>query len=295
MLMASAALLGCAGLHGRSVDGRDEGRTLTAIVAELHLHLKDDTYRLDRARTEGGQNVFTLALWRLERLQARRARSMGGRENVDIVIDFARARALERLRRYEEAAEAYASVERTGSRLGEAAQERLEILRRFAHESGPLEPRPRVPEEALAGIEMRIRSWEQLALEYSRTEFESLALEEGEAWEMVRVDWFARHRSAEEAIAACRRLVERHHTSKLYPEHLIRLGDLYADAARRVYLRARARLAPFDAERYELFLDQGLASYELAAEHRAGQTQEAAASKIEALLAQHEGIRSHVP
>jgi tetratricopeptide (TPR) repeat protein len=298
-LMPAALLAGCAGLapslRGDTPARRDEGRTLTAVVAELQLHLRDDTYRLDRARTEEGQNVFALALWRLERLRERRARASSRTDNVDIVIEFARGRTLERLRRYEEAAEAYSRVELTGSRLGVAAQERAEIIRTFARHSGPLDPVPATPEDALERIEERIHVWHELALSHARTEFESLALEEAEAWEMLRVEWFARHRDPREAIEACRRLVERHHASKLYAEHMIRLGDLYADAAHQVFLRARAKLGPFDTERYEAFLDQAFAAYEVAAEQREGSTNDAAESKIEALLAQHEGVRGHVP
>jgi hypothetical protein len=300
ILIPAAALFGCAGLSPweparvGSDDGED-GRTLTAIVAELQLHLRDDTYRRDRARTEAGQNVFALALWRLDRLQERRARPVDRWENIDIVIEFARARTLERLRRYADAAAAYLHVASTGSRLAGRADGWREIMSRFALHSGPLTPPPAHPEEALELIEVRISEWQGLALEYADTGFESLAREEAEAWEMVRLDWFARHRGSEEATAACRRLVERHQASKLYANHLIRLGDLYADAARQIYLRARAKLAPFDGERYETYLDHAFASYEMAGEARVGSAGNEAEIKIRALLAQHEGIRDDVP
>jgi hypothetical protein len=265
------------------------------VVAELHLHLRDDTYHHDRARTEGGQNVFVLALWRLERLRARRARPHEQWENLDVVIEYARARALERLRRYAEARDAYELVASKGSRLLATAEEGFRVMDLFAQHSGPPDPVPFTPTETLNLIEARIHTWEGFALGFAGTSFESLAREEAEAWEITRVDWFARHRDPQEAIEGCRRLLERHHASKLHAKHLIRLGNLYAGAAQAIYLRARTKLARFDAERYEAFLDQAFAAYELAEEHPGGSARNEARSKIDALLAEHEGIRAHVP
>jgi tetratricopeptide (TPR) repeat protein len=300
VLMPALFLCGCVGLSPfarpariQQADGSE--RTLSSVVAELHLHLKDDTYRHDRARTEGGQNVFALALWRLDRVRALRGRSAEAWENLDVVIEYARARALERLRRYPEARDAYARVASRGTRLADAAEEGFRVMSLFARSSGPPEQTPVSPDEVLQLIEERVRAWERLAFEYGGSPFEPLAREEAEAWEMMRVDWFARHRSVEEAIGACRRLLERHHGSKLHANHLIRIGNLHAAAAQGLVLRARAKLALFDAERYEAFLDQAFAAYELAGEHPVGSAGDEARSKIESLLAEHEGIRAHVP
>jgi tetratricopeptide (TPR) repeat protein len=293
-------LVGCATLQPFPLD-RDNAetsaseRTLSAVVGELHLHLKDDTYRYDRARGEGGQNVFALALWRLDRLRAERARAPEQWENFDLVIEYARARALERLRRYVDAREAYGLVASTGSRLADAALERKEVMDRFASHSGASGSPLGGADEELGFIEERIRTWEELAVEYHRTAFQSLAREEAEAWETVRVGWFERHRDVQEAIQACRRLVERHHASKLHANHLIRLGDLYAEAAHGMVLLSRAKLGSFDAQRYELFLDHAFALYELAGERPGRATRKEASNKIDALLAEHEGIRIHVP
>lgn len=310
ILVFALTLSGCATLRPFPRD-RDHAetpageRTLSAIVAELHLHLRDDTYRYDRARSEGGQNVFALALWRLDRLRAQRAQRPEARrsearrpeewENLDIVIEYARGRALERLRRYAAAREAYGLVAATGSRLADAAFEREEVMRRFARHSGRPDSPLRDAEEERAFIEGRIRTWEAFALEYHGTPFQSLAREKAEAGEMARVDWFERHRGVQEAIQACRRLVERHPASKLHANHLIRLGDLYAEAAHGMVLRSRANLRPFDAQRYEVFLDHAFALYESAGDQPGKRTRAEASNKIDALLAEHEGIRAHVP
>jgi len=88
-------------------------------------------------------------------------------------------------------------------------------------------------------------------------------------------------------------LIESNRESKLFAKHLIRLGDLYADAARREQLNARARLSTFDAERYDALLDQAFSAYELAGEDRKSALRREARTRIEALLAYHEEVRNH--
>ncbi len=298
-VLVACLLCGCAGLpllrDGSGASETEDERRLSAIIAELYLHLGDDTYRYDRSRTEGRQDVFALALWRLDRLRTRRGDEPEAWDNLDLVIEYGRARALERLRRYSEAGEAYRLVADRGSRLGEPARIGALVMQEFARHSGPPADPAETVEERLELIESRIRVWERLAHEHRSTLFEPLAREEVEAWDMMRIDWLARHRSTEEAVGACRRAVERHHASKLHATHLIRLGNLYAEAAHGIYARARARLARFDAEKYEDFLDHALSAYEAAGERAGGSVRAEADGKIEALLARHEGVRAHVP
>jgi hypothetical protein len=127
------------------------------------------------------------------------------------------------------------------------------------------------------------------------TPYEPLALEEIESWQVMSVDWFARGDRLADAISACQSLLESNRESKLFGKHLLRLGDLYADSARREELRARANYAALDPSRYEAFVDQAFSAYELAAEDRRPGLRREARSRIEALLAYHEGAAAHVP
>ena len=262
--------------------------TLTLIVSELQMHLHDDTYRTTRAVTADGRNVFAMARWRIQRAQELRALEPEQWENLDIVLEYARARALERLRRYREAEQAYESVANVGSVMAEPAAEAADVMRRFARYAGGSADPIATGDDELAFLNSRLNRWRELAWEYRDTSYEVLALAEAEAWEMLRVDWVKRNMSLKQAIEACRRLVERNHESKLYAKHLIRLGDLYAEAARGVHLRSRAQLGPFDAERYETLLDQAFSAYELAGEERKPGPRREAQMKIEALLAVHQ-------
>jgi tetratricopeptide (TPR) repeat protein len=264
-------------------------------VAGLQLHLRDDTYRHDRARGADGQNVFAVALWRLERLQRSLGRTDGAPDNIGIVVEFARARALERLRRYSEARDAYERVASSGTVLAAVAEEAAAIMESFALESGGAPAGLDTPEAELGFLEERLKRWTELAFRQRGTLYAPLALEEAEAWSMLRVDWYARHRDPELAIEACERLIEAHRTSKLYPKHLIRLGDLYAETARRQVVRHRARRDPFDAGRYEHLVDSALAAYELAGDERESESRSEATNKIQALMSYHRGVRAHAP
>jgi hypothetical protein len=292
------SLTGCAGLLEPASGARGRGaeaESLISVVAELKLHMRDDTYRFDRALTADGRNVYAVALWKLDRLAAQRARPEDAWENADYVIEFARGKALERLRRYGDALAAYRRVERSGSLLGDNAAERARIAERFAlAAAAPAEPFT-TPADELRFIEARIERWRELALEHLGLPQESLAREEVEAWEVMRVDWFARGGQSDGAIAACRALIESHRESKLFANHLLRLGDLYADAARRERLNARARMSSFDAERYDALLDQAFSAYELAGEDHDSALRREARTRIDALLAYHERVAGHAP
>jgi hypothetical protein len=297
LAFASVGLLtGCRALPGPAeiptADVPAEARSLTQIVAELQMHLRDDTYRYHRAVRPDGQNVFAVALWQLDRLQRARGESW---DNVDVVIEYARARALERQRRYSEAYRAYGRVAGAGSMLAASAEQAEEVMSRFARNAGPPREPTTTPDAELAWIDGRVEKWRSLAWEYRGTTYEPLAREEAESWNVLRVDWYADHAEPADAVVAARRLAEDERDSKLYPRHLIRLGDLCADAARREHVRSRAGLAAFDAERYHAWLDQALAAYELAGEARRAEQRDEANGKIAALLAYHKGVRAYAP
>ncbi len=288
---------GCASLSpfGGSSTEAIADDSLTRVVAELKLHLRDDTYRYDRATTDDGRNVYAVALWKLDRLAGLRARPQENWENADYVIEFARGKALERLRRYGDAVAAFQRVGGSGSLLGDTAADRARLIESFALASArPAEPFAN-PEEERLFIQARIDLWRQLADDVHGTRYESLALEELEAWQVMRVDWFARGDRLSDAITACQSLIETNRESKLFGKHLLRLGDLYADSARRVELQANANLASLDPNRYEALVDQAFSAYELAAEDRRPALRREARTRIEALLAYHEGAGARVP
>ena len=207
------------------------------------------------------------------------------------MIEFARARSLERLRRYAEAESAYARVAGTGSMLAAEAFEGQRVMREFTAATGRGAAPLSTPQQELERLDQRISRWRELVAELRGTTYEPLAHEEAEAWEQLRVEWFERHDGFESAVTACRRLIERHRLSKLYGSHLLRLGDLYADAVRQQQLVARARREPVSPPAYESLIDSAFSAYELAAEDRGGVRREAD-TRIEALLGYHREVVS---
>ncbi|MBW2279813.1 MAG: hypothetical protein JRG76_04800 [Deltaproteobacteria bacterium] len=271
----------------------DADQALTLIVARLQMHLRDDPYRVQPALADNGQTVFELAYWRLGRLQQSRRSAAQTRGEIDVVLQFARARAAERMRRYSEAALAYEDAADSDSILAGPAREAAAWMRTFETHARELETADDRDAE-LEQLEVRIEAWRALAREHADTPYAPLARLEAESWEMLRLETLAGTRDIELAIAASRRLVERHRGSRLLAQHLIRLGDLYAEAARREYLRHRARTRPLDVERYDGLLERAFASYELAMDERRPAMRREARTKIEALLAYHDGVRAHV-
>jgi hypothetical protein len=266
---------------------------LAVSVADLELHLRDDSYRSFAHLLPDGQNVFEVTRWKIERLQRQRPADPTRWVGDDAVLEFARARTLERLHFYSEAAAAYRRVAGSRSRLAPAAERAAAVMDRFTAESRPLEPE--LPaEQQLAAIEERLARWNELAQAEVDSGYAALAREETESWEILRVEFFARERSSEEAIEACNRLIEHHRQSKLYPRHVLRLGDLHAEAARREVLHARAVRAPLDETGYDKHLEAALSAYELASEARNTALRREAQSRIQSLLSYHDGVRSDV-
>ena len=282
-----ASVAGCA--TPQAVDtAAEERESLTRVVTELRMHLREDTYRHGRSRTRDGRNIYRVSLWKLDRFARQRARNFEDWENADVVIEFARARALARLGRFADAARAHRRVESAGSMLAEHASDAAPVLERFAGAAQSLE------HSDLEGLDARIRTWRDLAWSLRGNPLHPLALEELEAWQMLRVDHLARTAPLRDAIAAQKRVIEEHSASKRLASHLIRLGDLYAGAARREGLLARTRRG-LDAARYESYLERAFSAYEHAALTRTPAKRQEAETRIEALLAQHAEVSTHAP
>ncbi len=214
----------------------------------------------------------------------------------DLVIEFARARALGRLRRYEDAANAFVRVETEKRLLAKAARDHREIMQVFSSlaEATTSSVQAAEPAGQLPAIRAWIRAWNGLAVALGDSEYASLAQLESEALEQAEVEIYAADGDIDGAIDVCQRLVTHHRLSKLYPRHLIRLGDLYAEVARREHRRAQTTREPLNVSRYEHHLERAFAAYELASEARKPTLRREARAKIESLLAFHEGVRSDV-
>jgi tetratricopeptide (TPR) repeat protein len=272
-------------------------QALALSVSDLQMHLRADAYRTYAHLDDGGRNAFSVALWRLDRIQEQRSATPGDTSewtDEDVVIEFARARALERLRRYRDAADAFRGVAVRNGLLAEPAAEHRQIMEIFASIAEVSAAFDANDEHALEAIEAWSHAWSQLAGLMPDPAYASLARLEAELWDEARVDHFMLRGKTSEAIRACQQLIQLHGQSKSYPHHMIRLGDLHAEAARREYIASRAERRPLKVDLYEQALERAFSAYELASEARKPRLRREAQSKIEALLAYHEGVRSDV-
>lgn len=284
-LVVALGTAACGHAVGPAADP-EQADTLVRVVAELRVHLRDDTYRQARPRTADGRDLFAALLWKLDRLQQERSTPPGEWQNLDYVIEFARARALEKQRRYADAQLAYQRVATWSGATQQAAREGGELAGRLAALSA-MSQDPALAD--LAWLEDRVRLWTDLAWELRTTRWEPLAREEAEAWEMLRVERLASSGQLDAAIEAGRKLAERHRHSKLYARHLIALGDLHADAARALEFEKRVGAAQVESEaQREDQIERAFSAYELASECRAAEDRLSALARIEALRADRE-------
>ena len=285
------ASLGCASPDAAIREA--ESRALTLSITDLQMHLRADAYHSFAHVDEQGRNVFSVALWRLDRLADQRdARNAGPDE--DNVIQFARGRALARLRRYADAAEAYGRVAASDGVLSEPAQQDGKLMELFASLAEVASHSLSDQDAELARIEAWADEWLHVAEALGDSPYAPSARLEAESWEQARVELLAAMGRSPEAIRACVRLLQRHRDSKLYARHLIRLGDLHAETARLEHVRSRTERRTLDVNRYERSLERAFSAYELASETRKSVLRREARSKIEALLAYHEGVRTDV-
>jgi hypothetical protein len=114
VLALAAGLVACARTPAPADPKYQPTASVLEVVALLRRHVPDDTYRFEPARDFTGRNVFRASLMRLENLERVHADALRA-GHLDDVIAFAKARALERLRAYDLAAEQYRrAAEREG-------------------------------------------------------------------------------------------------------------------------------------------------------------------------------------
>ena len=130
-LILAVALSGCSTYSSKkkeAIYSPTEG--VLETVAVLRRHIPDDTYRFPPANDFSGRNVYRASLIRLESLQRAEAEALRS-GYLDSVIFFAKARALERLRAFDLAAQQYRESAKISSDLAETAQESAAICDRL--------------------------------------------------------------------------------------------------------------------------------------------------------------------
>ena len=258
------ALLLAAGLGGPPARAGDATgafapyEDLLEVLGDLTWHLRDDLYRFPPAKDPTGHDLYRLALSRLENWEKR----YPGR--LRDVVGYARAEALERLGEYAKAANGYGQVAAEGSPLADAARTARERAAAFADAAALPEDGADV-DATLAALRRKLDAWGRLVERSAGTPYETAALVEEERLERSAAAVVVRNRRELQdgnltAERALRFLVQKHADSRNLPEHILRLGDLYAEVARD-YADAHGRPLAFEEDEFVQRADRALEMY----------------------------------
>ena len=272
------------------------------VVAVLRRHVPDDTYRFEPARDFTGRNVFRSSLLRLESLESRQEDALRA-GHLDGVIAFAKGRALERLRAFRLAAEAYRIAAERDPELHVEALRSADVCDALetATASGP-EPSELAAQAAADGrlqseidaairrFDERVGALETLGAAEKDSHYKYVVQEEIERADVARADYFTALRRLlpdgdVRAAAERQRVVMRHPDSKNSNRQLLALAALYADLAEEYVDANPPESLRFDPARFQELIDTAARVYEMVAARDGAPEKLEASRRLEAFLA----------
>lgn len=289
--------------QAESIYGPSEG--ILETVAVLRRHVPDDTYRFPPATDFTGRNVYRATLLRLESLE--RAETQALRTGyMDAVLLFAKARALERLRGYDLAAQHYRESARLSGDLREEALHSAAICERLAGAVAigfdlrdPLaessEPLSLDAATLRRDLDERVAQLSLLEGELEGSHYRWIAQEEIERADRARAAYFTatRHVQPEGTLLALQelqRVASRHGASKLRLRHLLDLAEFYVVLAREYIAAVPPASLDFDPARFAEISDAAIRLFELVSSHDGRPEKLEATRQLEAFLALGLGI-----
>lgn len=298
--LLAAALVACA--SPPEVDPRYRpAESVLEVLAVLQRHVPDDTYRFAPARDFTGRNVYRSSLLRLENLERLHADALRA-GHMDGAIAFAKARALERLRAFDLAAEAYRlAAEREDTLREEALRsaavcDGIHAANGITVEAGEavaaVDERLELPapETVTARFEERKAMLSLLEEEAAGTHHAHVVREEQEHADVERARYFLRMRTLIpdgdlRAVSELERVAAEHADSKRAERHLLTLANLYAELSTEYVEAHSPEGLEFDPAAFRDLVDSGARVYELVAARDGTPEKIEATRKLEAFLA----------
>lgn len=295
-----AAAVGCA--SPPEVDPRYRpAESVLEVLAVLQRHVPDDTYRFPPARDFTGRNVYRSSLLRLENLERLHADALRA-GHMDGVIAFAKARALERLRAFDLAVEAYALAAERESALREEALRSAHVCREIdaanaitvGADGAPTPDAGRIelpaPERVIARFEERTARLSLLEEEVSGTHHAHVVREEIEHADVARARYFLHVRTLIpdgdlRAVSELERVAAEHADSEQTERHLLALANLYAELSTEYVEEHPPEGLDFDPAAFRDLVDSGARVYELVAARDGTPEKIEATRRLEAFLA----------
>lgn len=277
--------------------------SIIEVVAVLRRHIPDDTYRFPPARDFTGRNVYRSSLLRLENLENIHVDALRS-GYMDEVLLFSKARALERLRAYDLAAEHYAEARRMEGdlqdearksqyvceRINEAVQIGIDVPDPLAAIENGSDPARQDEDLVVAEIEERVALLGLLLDEVRGTHYEHVVKEEIERGDEVRAAYFVDMRyvltdGQLRATSELQRVLNRHPASKRRLQHLLDLAVFYDDLAHEYVDAVPPETLDFDPARFEELVEPATQLYQSVATQDGSTEKLEAARRLEAFLA----------
>ncbi|MFP6654577.1 MAG: hypothetical protein VCB25_03045 [Myxococcota bacterium] len=296
--------IGCSSFsakQGEAGYGPSEG--ILETVAVLRRHVPDDTYRFPPANDFSGRNVYRASLLRLESLERTEVSAIRS-GYLDDVIAFAKARALERLRAFDLAAQQYRKSARLSKEIRPIALESAEVCERisqavsigidladpFSNVSGGAVVLPLDADRVRKGLDERIARLSRLLGEEKENHYRWILQEEIERADWIRAQYSVAIRFVVEdgtllALQELQRVVTRHGASKNRLRHLLGLADFYATLGREYLAAVPPESLAFDPAKFKELFDAAIQLYELVASHDGRPEKLQATRSLEAFLA----------
>jgi hypothetical protein len=291
--------LGCKSLDQKREEATyAPSETVIEVVAVLRRHVPDDTYRFPPARDFSGRNVYRASLLRLESLEKLHAGALKA-GHLDPVIHFSKARALERLRAYDLAAQHYDRARTSevlrddadrGAHLTAAIAAALRIGISLQDPMSPEAMLPLDPDDVMAGLDQRVSVLSTLLGSAPPPPFPAILREEIERADIIRARYFTAVRQVHQdgnlrAVAEWQRVIARHGPSKLERRHMIEAADLYADLAQEYVVARPPESLDFDPPMFRELVDGATHLYEAVAREDGTPEKLEASRSLEAFLA----------
>ncbi len=283
----------------------DPAESLTEVVAVLRRHIPDDTYRFPPGRDFTGRNVYRATLLRLENIERIHADELRS-GYMDAVIDFSKARSLERLRGYDLAAAHYREAARKDQELREEALASAAVCEAIhaAVQIGlelpdptlkTVEPLPMDVDGVTAELDTRVGDLVAIlsSLGTSHREdshYRAVVREEIERADTIRARYFLALRPVIEdgsirAVSEMQRLLSRHGASQNRRRHMLELADLYAAISREYIEAVPPEGLHFDPPKFQELVDAAAELYRSVAAEDGTPEKLEAARRLEAFLA----------